>query len=33
MYDAVKAITDPLKAELITVLDLELPKATEGDND
>jgi predicted lipoprotein len=32
-YDAVKAVTDPLKGELITVLNLELPKATEGDND
>lgn len=33
LYDAVKALTDLLKTELVTVLNLELPKATEGDND
>lgn len=33
VYDAVKALTDLLKTEFVTVLDLELPKASEGDND
>lgn len=33
LYAAVKAVTDPLKGELVTVLNLELPGATEGDND
>jgi len=32
-YDAVKRITDLLKTELVTVLDLELPMRAEGDND
>lgn len=33
VYAAVKALTDPLKTEFVTVLDLELPRASEGDND
>lgn len=33
MYDAVKGVTDILKIELVTVLDLELPQTVEGDND
>ncbi len=33
LYDAVKAVTDLLKSEFITVLDLELPMGLEGDND
>ena len=33
VYHAVRAFTDLLKADFITVLDLELPKAAEGDND
>jgi predicted lipoprotein len=33
VHTAVKAITDLLKTELITVLNLELPKSAEGDND
>ncbi|MCP3100078.1 imelysin family protein [Myxococcus sp. K15C18031901] len=33
LYDAVKGITDILKTELVTVLDLELPQSVEGDND
>lgn len=33
LYDAVKALTDLLKSEFITVLDLELPMGLEGDND
>ena len=33
LYHAVKAFTDILKADFITMLDLELPKAAEGDND
>jgi uncharacterized protein len=33
VYDAVKALTDPLKTELVTVLNLELPRTSEGDND
>ncbi|HYH98486.1 imelysin family protein [Hyalangium sp.] len=32
-YDALKAVTDVLKTELVTVLDLELPQSLEGDND
>ncbi|MFW5920569.1 MAG: imelysin family protein [Polyangiales bacterium] len=32
-HDAVKAVTDLLKADFITVLDLERPKGAEGDND
>lgn len=33
IHTAVKAVTDDLKTELVTVLNLELPAATEGDND
>jgi len=33
LYAAVKALTDPLKTDFITVLDLELPKVSQGDND
>ncbi|NOK02583.1 imelysin family protein [Myxococcus xanthus] len=33
MYDAIKSVTDVLKTELVTVLDLELPQSVEGDND
>lgn len=33
IYDAVKALTDSLKSEFVSVLELELPKSTEGDND
>jgi hypothetical protein len=33
VYDAVKALTDPLKTEFVTVLNLELPRTSEGDND
>jgi predicted lipoprotein len=33
LYDAVKRITDRLKSEFVTVLDLELPKRVESDND
>lgn len=33
LFDAIKQITDTLKAEFVTVLDLELPKRVEGDND
>ncbi|MCP3140793.1 imelysin family protein [Pyxidicoccus xibeiensis] len=33
LYDAVKGVTDVLKTELVTVLDLELPQSVEGDND
>ena len=33
LYDAVKAVTDLMKSELTTVLDLELPLGLEGDND
>ena len=32
-YATVKSLTDPLKTELVTVLDLELPMTVEGDND
>lgn len=32
-YDALKAITDLLKSEFVTVLDVELPMGLEGDND
>jgi predicted lipoprotein len=32
-YDGLKGITDLLKTEVVTVLDLELPQAVEGDND
>lgn len=33
MYAAVKALTDIMKTDFVTVLDLELPKQSEGDND
>jgi predicted lipoprotein len=33
LHKAIKALTDLLKTELITVLNLELPKSAEGDND
>jgi hypothetical protein len=33
LYDAVKGVTDVLKTEVVTVLDLELPQKVEGDND
>ena len=33
VYTAVKALTDLLKTEFVTVLNLELPKSTQGDND
>jgi uncharacterized protein len=33
IYDAWKGVTDLLKTEVLTVLDLELPKNLEGDND
>ena len=33
VYDAVKAVTDVLKTEMASVLDLELPQDLEGDND
>lgn len=32
-YDALKGVNDILKTEFVTVLDLELPQAVEGDND
>jgi uncharacterized protein len=32
-YDALKGVTDLLKTEVATVLDLELPQTLEGDND
>jgi len=32
-YDALKAVTDLLKSEFVTVLDVELPMGLEGDND
>lgn len=33
VHTAVKAVTDELKTEMVTVLNLELPAASEGDND
>ncbi|WP_437955375.1 imelysin family protein [Sorangium sp. So ce119] len=33
VYNAVKALTDLLKTELVTTLNLELPRSSEGDND
>jgi len=33
LYVAVKGITDVLKTDFVTVLDLELPRTVEGDND
>jgi predicted lipoprotein len=33
LHGAAKAITDALKTEFVTVLDLEIPKVVEGDND
>ncbi|MFO0676119.1 MAG: imelysin family protein [Polyangiaceae bacterium] len=32
-HAALRALTDPLKTEFVSILDLELPKASEGDND
>ncbi|HKO89724.1 MAG TPA: imelysin family protein, partial [Polyangiaceae bacterium] len=33
VYDAVKKLTDLLKTEFVSVLDLDLPRVAEGDND
>jgi hypothetical protein len=33
MYDALKRVTDPLKTQFVTTLNLELPEGSEGDND
>lgn len=33
LYQAVKGVTDLLKADFVTVLDLEIPMSSEGDND
>jgi uncharacterized protein len=33
VYDAVKVLTDSLKTEFVTVLNLELPRTAEGDTD
>jgi uncharacterized protein len=33
VYDALKGVTDLLKSEFVTVLDVELPMGLEGDND
>jgi uncharacterized protein len=33
LYDAIKGVTDVLKTDIVTVLDLEIPKRFEGDND
>lgn len=33
LYNAVKGLTDLLKADMVTVLNLELPQIIEGDND
>ncbi|MGK3960324.1 imelysin family protein [Sorangium sp. So ce118] len=33
VYNAVKALTDLLKTEFVTTLNLELPQSSEGDND
>lgn len=33
LFDALRALASTMKSELITVLDLELPKRVEGDND
>jgi predicted lipoprotein len=33
LYNAIKKITDVMKTEFITVLNLDLPKTSEGDND
>jgi predicted lipoprotein len=33
VHAALRALTDPLKTEFVTVLNLELPKSSEGDND
>lgn len=33
VYDALKGVTDLMKSEFITVLDVELPMGLEGDND
>ncbi|MFP2910503.1 imelysin family protein [Pyxidicoccus sp. 3LFB2] len=33
LYDSMKGVTDVLKTEMVTTLDLELPQSVEGDND
>ncbi|MCI0573660.1 MAG: imelysin family protein [Myxococcaceae bacterium] len=33
VYDSLKAVTDVMKTDFVTVLDLELPQSIEGDND
>jgi uncharacterized protein len=33
LHASIKGVTDLLKTEMVTVLDLELPKTSEGDND
>lgn len=33
LYTAVKAVTDRLKTDFMSVLDLEIPRRIEGDND
>lgn len=33
LHTSIKGVTDLLKTEMVTVLDLELPKSSEGDND
>jgi hypothetical protein len=33
LHAAIKKVTDALKTEIVTVLDLEIPKVVEGDND
>ncbi|WP_044185788.1 imelysin family protein [Hyalangium minutum] len=33
LYDSLKGVTDLLKTDFVTVLDLELPQTVEGDND
>jgi predicted lipoprotein len=33
LHAAIKTLTDKLKSDLVTVLDLELPRRVEGDND
>jgi predicted lipoprotein len=33
MYDAIKGVSDPLKSEFISILNLEVPGPSQGDND
>ncbi|MEY4515343.1 MAG: hypothetical protein RLZZ450_7465, partial [Pseudomonadota bacterium] len=33
LHTALKAVSDPLKAEFVSSLNLELPTAAQGDND